>query len=370
MDKPTFLLVGGFLGAGKTTALARLAARFRGEGLRVGLITNDQAEHLVDTGALREDGHPVEEVAGACFCCKFDDLGRCAQRLRDGEDPDVLLGEPVGSCTDLAATVLRPLRQRSADLYAVGPYSVLVDPARARRIVVERENGGFSEKVAYIYRKQLEEADLICLNKVDAIRAAEREALLGALAGGFPAARVLAVSAATGEGFDRWVSCLRGAGVAGGSRVIEVDYDTYAAGEADLGWLNANYAIEAPRPFDPNDLLLELVRAIARGAGERGAEGAHVKALLATPRGIAVANWTGAGSPPALSRRAEGIATSGELILNARVHVDPNILAVLAESALRGTLDPRRASARALDSQHFRPGRPIPTYRLEAGSAE
>ena len=80
-----------------------------------------------------------------------------------------------------------PLRQRSADLYAVGPYSVLVDPARARRIVVERENGGFSEKVALTSTESNSRRPIsFCLNKVDAIRAAEREALLGALAGGFP----------------------------------------------------------------------------------------------------------------------------------------------------------------------------------------
>ena len=38
-----FLMVGGFLGAGKTTALARLARFFLGRGQRVGLVANDQA---------------------------------------------------------------------------------------------------------------------------------------------------------------------------------------------------------------------------------------------------------------------------------------------------------------------------------------
>ena len=43
-------------------------------GRRVGLVTNDQAQDLVDTNSLRAQGFPVEEVAGACFCCRFDDL--------------------------------------------------------------------------------------------------------------------------------------------------------------------------------------------------------------------------------------------------------------------------------------------------------
>ena len=109
-------VVGGFLGAGKTTALLRLARAYSKEGLRVGLITNDQAEGLVDTGSLRVRGFRVEEIAGACFCCKFDDLAQAAERIRVEDRPDVLLGEPVGSCTDLAATVVAPFRKLYGEL--------------------------------------------------------------------------------------------------------------------------------------------------------------------------------------------------------------------------------------------------------------
>ena len=37
-----YIMIGGFLGAGKTTAVAELAQRLSDEGKRVGLITNDQ----------------------------------------------------------------------------------------------------------------------------------------------------------------------------------------------------------------------------------------------------------------------------------------------------------------------------------------
>ncbi|NCQ32706.1 MAG: cobalamin biosynthesis protein P47K, partial [Armatimonadetes bacterium] len=46
-------MIGGFLGAGKTTALIETAKRLAERGKRVGLITNDQAEDLVDTGLAR-----------------------------------------------------------------------------------------------------------------------------------------------------------------------------------------------------------------------------------------------------------------------------------------------------------------------------
>ena len=42
-------LVGGFLGSGKTTAIAAAAKLLMAQGLRVGVVTNDQGKYLVDT---------------------------------------------------------------------------------------------------------------------------------------------------------------------------------------------------------------------------------------------------------------------------------------------------------------------------------
>src|SRR5881392_833569 len=113
MKRLRFMMVGGFLGAGKTTTLARLARFYMARGQKVGLVTNDQAQDLVDTQSLRSQGFSVEEVPGACFCCRFDDLVAKVEQLQASERPDVILAEPVGSCTDLVATVVQPLK----DLY-------------------------------------------------------------------------------------------------------------------------------------------------------------------------------------------------------------------------------------------------------------
>ena len=100
-----YVMIGGFLGAGKTTAVLRAARTLTDRGLRVGLITNDQSTGLVDTAMLRSHGFAVEEIAGGCFCCRFPSLQEAAGRLDESTRPDVFLAEPVGSCTDLVATV-------------------------------------------------------------------------------------------------------------------------------------------------------------------------------------------------------------------------------------------------------------------------
>src|SRR5262245_25101822 len=159
-----FVMIGGFLGAGKTTTMTRLARHYMDRGQRVGLVTNDQAQDLVDTNSLRAQGFPVEEVAGACFCCRFDDLvGKVGQLDKNGR-PDVILAEPVGSCTDLVATVVQPLRDLYGKRFEVAPYPVLFKPSHGLRILRNEPDSGFSPKAAYIFRKQLEEADAIVIN--------------------------------------------------------------------------------------------------------------------------------------------------------------------------------------------------------------
>src|SRR5436190_10880967 len=170
MDRLRFVMVGGFLGAGKTTTLARLARFYLGRGQKVGLVTNDQAQDLVDTTSLRSQGFPVEEVPGACFCCRFNDLVGKVGQLEADERPDVILAEPVGSCTDLVATVVQPLKDLYGTRFEVAPYPVLFKPSHGLKIL-RKQGGGFSPKAAYIFRKQLEEADVILLNRIDELAA-------------------------------------------------------------------------------------------------------------------------------------------------------------------------------------------------------
>src|ERR1041385_4869583 len=106
-----YYMIGGFLGAGKTTAVAALASHLANRGQRVGLITNDQGSELVDTAMVRARGFQTEEIAGGCFCCRFNSLVDAARKLTDATKPDAFVAEPVGSCTDLIATVSYPDRK-------------------------------------------------------------------------------------------------------------------------------------------------------------------------------------------------------------------------------------------------------------------
>ena len=356
-----YVMVGGFLGAGKTTALLRAGQHLASRGQRVGLIMNDQSGALVDTALVRSQAFPVEEIAGGCFCCRFNTLTEAAARLTADARPDVFLAEPVGSCTDLAATVALPLRHMYADLYRVAPLSVLVDPDRALRVLGLERGRAFSPKVEYIYTKQLEEADVIVISKIDGV-APERVVLLrSALEERFPLSAIATISARTGAGVAGWIDGLLATDAKG--RVLDIDYDTYADGEALLGWLNCTAHV-AGAPVDADDLLKRLATSIHRDLTADGIEIAHLKLTLVPQdgQGIAVVNATRTDREPDLAFSLDADVEEAEITVNLRAEAEPGRLerAVrhAAESGHRGT------SLTITHLERFRPGRPVPTHRM------
>ncbi|MGE3512765.1 MAG: GTP-binding protein [Vicinamibacterales bacterium] len=366
MTRADYIMIGGFLGAGKTTAMLRLAQHLRTRGRRVGLITNDQSQGLVDTTLARASGFPVREITGGCFCCRFTSLTEAAEALSAEARPDVFLAEPVGSCTDLRATVQYPLRRLYGDHYRIAPLSVLVDPIRALRVLGLESGRAFSPKVQYVYEKQLDEADLIVINKVDLLDPSRLERLSDGLARRYPRAGVRAVSARAGIGLDEWFAVVEDA-ESGAWSAPHVDYDTYAAGEALLGWLNLTARVVAERPFDGNRLLRDLAEAIQTQLVGQSLEVAHLKMTLTPDEGLGdlgVLNLVGSDRRAEQIHELDSAIRSGDLILNLRAEGAPDVLLDASSDALAKVAAPLGASLTVVHREHFRPGRPVPTHRF------
>ena len=365
MSCPRYIMIGGFLGAGKTTAILQLALRLKAAGKRVGLITNDQSFGLVDTQMLAARDFAVEEITGGCFCCRFNSLVEAAERLSSSHAPEVFLAEPVGSCTDLKATVDYPLRRLYGDAYSVAPFSVLVDPIRAARVLGLQQDKSFSDKVLYIYGKQLEEADLIIINKIDLLREEERARLEQALAQRFPGAAIHAISARQGTGVSEWLAKLTD-GEAKTCGAMEVDYDRYAEGEALLGWLNAQFHVAAENDFDGNSFLVQLAMRLRTALQEAAIEIAHLKMTLLPDQDIdlAVVNLVGSDLEPEAAHRLQAPLSQGELTLNLRAEGPPELIQALAEQAFANQAQESTLRVQKQHLESFRPGRPTPTHRF------
>ena len=366
VKKPVKLIfVGGFLGSGKTTALAGLAKRLIQKNRRVGIITNDQTENLVDTVIVREMlselGVPVEEVAKGCFCCKFDELINQMEKIL-AHDPDVLMGEPVGSCTDFVAAVANPIKIHYKDAFKFAPFSTMVDPDRVRELLLEETRTTFPEEVSYLYKKQLEEADIIVLNKIDSISKQETERLVSVISKAYPEKTVTAVSAREGEGMDDWLEDLL-SGRPGANTVLrQIDYDRYARAEAVLGWLNAAIMLNARDSFDATEFSRKLALRLQEAFKEENAGIGHLKFLITSGGKTMWTNVTNLTAEPLMSVEPLGSLSRGTLILNARVRLDPEDLEKMVKQILDGLFEETDIRSEEVDFQCFSPAYPEPPY--------
>jgi G3E family GTPase len=359
MAKVKMIIVGGFLGAGKTTLLAKAAQKLAQRGLKVGLITNDQAANLVDTGVLRQAGQEVKEVAGACFCCAFNRLLFVCDELIASFGPDVIIGEPVGSCTDLSATVLQPMKKLCRDTFDLAPFTVLIDPAEFLRNICG--DASAVESVRYIYRKQIEEADLLVVNKVDTLSPEALAQVQSLIRREFPGIPARTMSAADGGGVGGWLDAILAGGNAG-ERIAQVDYDTYADGEAALGWLNAALTLTAPGPINWKAFGADLMTRMRTRLTAAAARIAHLKILLASEGGKLKMSLTSNVGEVSV----EGAASAGgraTLVVNARVQADPADLKAIVERCIQEAAG-KSISAVIVEITSFRPSRPNPVHRF------
>jgi hypothetical protein len=146
---------------------------------------------------------------------------------------------------------------------------------------------------------------------------------------------------------------------------LEVDYATHAEAEAELGWLNSSLAITAAEPFPLDDLLVGIVDHLRTSLARIEAETAHVKTVGIWEGLHGVANLISSDSPVELSLASHCRTREAEVIINARVAVDPEILREHVQAAVQGACQAFAAAADFRDTQQLRPGRPAPTYRLD-----
>lgn len=363
MSKVKLIIVGGFLGAGKTTLLARTRRELAAQGKKCGLVTNDQAPDLVDTIWLSDDLGAVREVSGSCFCCNFNGFAAALQNLAE-QGAEVIIAEPVGSCTDLSATILQPLKDKHGLEYDPAPFTVLLDPDRAREVLGLKKSSLHPDAL-YILERQLAEADRILLNKADLLSEEQINDLRAGLESSFPGAAPRAISARAGRGVPEWLADMLSAKEAAGGRLIEVDYDRYANGEAVLGWLNLRADTPPAAAADGVGYLSDFMNRLRWKLLDTGFEVGHVKVLLSSPQGRYMVNLIDNEREPVISTvDGDPGAESGDLIINARVECEPEALEKLVRETL-AEAKPTGAPPLVKEIHCLKPGRPNPTYRYD-----
>jgi hypothetical protein len=257
----------------------------------------------------------------------------------------VIFAEPVGSCTDISATTLQPLREYS-DSYRLAPYTVLVDPARASALFSREAE----PNMQFLFSKQLEEADLICFTKSD----------LGAQLPDLKALHVRNISAKTGAGVAAWIDEMLSGTISAGGHLLEIDYEHYARAEAALAWLNLQVDI-LPAPAQSSATILgPLLDQLDQDFTAAKISIVHLKAIMNSPAGFLKAAICANGQEPVVEGALDASpASTHSLLLNLRAVGVAEQVQSIVERDLRNLNLPLKN----LHIHCFHPAPPKPEHR-------
>ena len=180
------LLLSGFLGSGKTSALLQLASYLvrtsTKDGTSVMIIENEIGEVGVDDKVLKAQGLQVKELFAGCACCTGGaDLLADIRTIRDSMAPDWIIIEATGVAYPLQ------IKENVEACFRI-PVKILAlaDAKRWKRL---------HAYMAQLIEGQVDSADCILLNKVDLVEEAEADAIAEELRAYNPTAAIWKVVA-------------------------------------------------------------------------------------------------------------------------------------------------------------------------------
>lgn len=256
-----FIVVGGFLGAGKTSLISALARAYAGAGQSVMVLENEAGRAGLDSELLASQGIKVERMLGGCACC--DLLPMLMTKMKDlgsQKDAQVVLFEPSGVAA--LDSLLADLAKYASDSISLGVVSVM----DATRYEVMRQ------AMANLLRGQLNATRLLVLSKVDLITSAESGQVQAQLRQSSPGLSIWPANLASSQAAEVAVDLVR---------VLEnTKVDTSLLLSQDSPYQAYSWDLEiAPPGLDSSQavsFLGELLAITGQGAGQGLA---HVKLL-------------------------------------------------------------------------------------------
>jgi hypothetical protein len=241
-------------------------------------------------------------VVNGCFCCNYNDFDDRIQSLIETNNTEVIFAESVGSCTDIVATVLKPLLRLRPD--AQTTVSTFTD-ARLLRMILTGTSNSFDESVNYIYGKQLEEAGMIIVNKIDLVIVEELKEIKQLMDEKYGDRILLYQNSLDEDNIYTWLLTLDEYH-ADIMKSLKIDYDVYAKGEAKLAWFDQELEVYAPES-DTLTVIEDLINRVYKKVTEKQFAIGHLKFLVNGTKKISFTS----GTDPSASLSIPAIESNG-----------------------------------------------------------
>jgi G3E family GTPase len=356
-------LVGGFLGSGKTTAIANSCKILSDNGITTSVITNDQGEYLVDSRFIKHSGISWSEVTGGCFCCNYNQLDTQINTLKNNNNPSAIFAEFVGSCTDLVATVLKPLIEYRGAQNEQVTFSSFVD---SNLLLLHLEGGilPFNMETMYIWEKQIEEAEVLVINKTDLLLSVELEKLKRLTENMFPSKQILFQNSLDNESLRKWIDLINKQSENKEHKSIDIDYEIYGKGEANLAWLDEEIQIISTDNTSV-EIANNFINSITDDIVRKGFTIGHLKYFMVfNDKSLKISHTTVSNKSASESMIYEK-AGLVDLLVNARIQTSPDELRKILFDNLKQLKSNPGVQVNEKFLSYFQPGFPNPTHRME-----
>jgi G3E family GTPase len=153
------LIIGGFLGSGKTSTIIRLGMEFSAAGQKVAIIVNEIGEVGLDGDVISKYGLDMQEITNGCICCTLKvSMKATMTLLKRDYNPDIVLVEPTGIA--FPQVIKNDVELMELKDTTIQPLVTLIDGSRFKQLMKEVKNFAM---------RQIIDAEILGINKIDLI---------------------------------------------------------------------------------------------------------------------------------------------------------------------------------------------------------
>jgi G3E family GTPase len=321
------MIIGGFLGSGKTTTILKISRRFRDAGKRIAIIVNEIGEIGLDGDILTNPDIATEELTSGCICCTLRiSMQYTLQTLEEEFKPDIVIIEPTGIA--FPGQIRDEIETMGLSELSFAPIITLVDPGRF---------GTEAKEIPRFIETQIREAEILCINKIDVTPAEIVLSTEKMLLEINPEAHILKFSAKLGD--KQFESLFLHLAVSGLKKTLDEKKNSIELSEVSAFSTLYTLVYEAFNPEKGTRFIEESLRTIRDRVREINPEFVgHVKLSLKLPESTVRSSVTSSKETPQVEFLDRKNEKTEIRLLSAITKVPKDKLAEIVESTLEGKL--------------------------------